>query len=150
MGKVGRAAAVVGVLDGIAEVLFGFAMSGAFRPVRTFQGIAAGVLGRPAFDGGLGTAAAGLLFHFVVAAVWSLVYFLVFQRWRALREVVRSRAGTLGVAIAVGTVVWLMMSLVVVPLSSATPSAAFSRVWFALLAIHWVAVGLPIAAIVRR
>jgi hypothetical protein len=147
--RVLTAGGVVAVLDGLAAVLVGFALSGVWRPVRTFQGIAAGVLGRGAFEGGTGTAAFGFLCHLVVACGWSLIYALVFQRWQRLREAVRSRVGTAGVAIAVGTVVWMMMSLVIVPLSNATPAAAFSGVWFALLAIHWLAVGLPIAVLIR-
>jgi hypothetical protein len=143
------AGGVMAAVDGLAAVLLGFAVTGLFRPIRTFQGIAAGVLGRATFDGGLATAALGLICHVAIAYAWTLAYVVVFQRWAGLRRTAQSALGTATISIALGTIVWLGMNLVVVPMSSATATPLFSGVWFALLVIHWVAVGLPIAAIVR-
>jgi hypothetical protein len=143
------AGGVMAAVDGLAAVVLGLFLTGLFRPIRTLQGIAAGVLGRATFDGGLATAALGLACHLVIAYAWTLAYLLVFQRWSRLRRAAQSAWGTAAIAVAIGTIVWLGMNLVIVPLSSAAPTPLFSGVWFALLAIHWVAVGLPIAAIVR-
>jgi hypothetical protein len=143
------AGGVMAFVDGLAAVLLGYYLTGLFRPIRTFQGIAAGVMGRATFDGGLATAALGLLCHVVIAYAWTMAYFVVFQRWDWLRSTAQSAIGTAGIAMILGTIVWLGMNLVIVPLSSATPTPLFSSVWFTLLVIHWLAVGLPIAAIVR-
>src|SRR5215468_3542340 len=52
---------VVGALDAIDAVVF-FGLRGA-TPVRVFQGIAAGLLGRATLEGGLRTALLGLAIH---------------------------------------------------------------------------------------
>ena len=53
---------VVGALDLIDAIVF-FGLRGV-RPIRTFQSIAAGLLGRAAFQGGLATALLGAFLHF--------------------------------------------------------------------------------------
>lgn len=144
------AGAVVGVLDGAFAVTLCFIYATTCVPLRTFQGIAAGVLSRePALAGGAATAALGLALHFVIAMGWATGYGVVYQRWAGLR---RLTATPLGLALAsawFGMLVWLAMNLVVVPLSYARPTPLFSQIWWVLLLGHPVVVGLPIVWIVR-
>ena len=53
---------------------------------RIFQSVAAGPLGQASFRGGAGTAALGLLLHYLIAISMSLVYYLVARRWAAVWE----------------------------------------------------------------
>src|SRR5258708_13902060 len=62
-----------GVLD-ITAALVVYGFFGA-KPVPLLQGIASGLLGPKAFDGGLATALLGLLCHFVIAFGPAAVYF---------------------------------------------------------------------------
>ena len=55
----------VGVLD-LADALVFFGLRGA-RPIRIFQSIAAGLLGRASFSGGVPTALLGVILHFFIA-----------------------------------------------------------------------------------
>ncbi len=55
----------VGILDILDAFIF-FGLRGA-RPIGILQSIASGVLGRAAYQGGMRTAALGLLLHFVIA-----------------------------------------------------------------------------------
>ena len=55
----------VGVLD-LADALIFFGLRGA-RPIRIFQSIAAGLLGRASFSGGVPTALLGVILHFFIA-----------------------------------------------------------------------------------
>lgn len=57
---------VVGSLDAIDAVVF-FGLRSGVKPIRIFQSIASGLLGRPAFQGGYQTAALGACLHFFIA-----------------------------------------------------------------------------------
>ena len=65
----------VGVLDILDAFIF-FGFRGA-APIRILQSIAAGLLGRSSFQGGVATAALGLCLHFVIAFGIVGVYFAV-------------------------------------------------------------------------
>ena len=62
----------VGILDILDAFIF-FGLRGA-RPLRILQSIAAGLLGKEAFNGGWGSAALGLAVHFFIAFVIVLVF----------------------------------------------------------------------------
>jgi hypothetical protein len=53
-------------------------------PMRLLQYIASGALGKAAFEGGIGTALIGAGFHYSIAIVMVLVYFLASRRYRVL------------------------------------------------------------------
>ncbi|HZY64198.1 MAG TPA: hypothetical protein VFE38_16900 [Edaphobacter sp.] len=111
---------------------------------RLWQGIASGALGESAFKGGKGTAAVGLVFHFVIALTVASVYFAVS---RSLMVLI---AKPIFCGIIYGVVVHLVMSRIVVPLSRA-PRRVFSMKAFLIqLIIHICFVGLPVALIVSR
>ena len=64
-------ALIVALLDGLYAVIL--ALRGV-TPDRVFQGVAAGVLGREAFRGGMATAALGLGLHVFIALVVVATY----------------------------------------------------------------------------
>lgn len=86
-------------------------------PVRLLQYIASGALGEAAFDGGIGTALVGAGFHYFIAIVMVLVYYLASRRYRALVQ------HPLRYGLPYGLLLWVVMTHVVVPLSLAQPSA---------------------------
>src|ERR1700754_2521362 len=45
-------------------------------PVRVFQSVATGLLGAAAYTGGTKTAVLGLVLHFFIATVWTIVFYL--------------------------------------------------------------------------
>jgi hypothetical protein len=113
------------------------------------QGVAAGVLGRDAFVGGIATALLGLALHFVIAYGWTTVYLLVYRRWAALRRLTRTDRGAIIVGAIVGACIWLAMDFLVIPLSRARPTPVLSGMFLTMLIGHMVVVGQPIALIVR-
>jgi hypothetical protein len=142
LARVVRAGLLTGVTDGI----FSSVLSVAFyhsTVTRLFQGVASVLLGRAALDGGLRTAAIGLLMHFGVALAWSALFLLLVDRSRWLRGVLRSPYGVLKVATLYGPVVWLVMSLVVIPLLVHRPPSITDRWWVQLIG-HIPFVALPI------
>jgi hypothetical protein len=134
---------VVGVLDGLDAVLF-FGLRSAVPPIRIFQSIAAGLLGRAAFQGGLGAAALGVCLHFFIAFVIVGTYYVVSRRARILTD----RAVVFG--LLYGVAVYFVMSRIVVPLSAAGGgSAPPLPVLVNGILIHAFGVGLPSALFAR-
>ncbi len=133
---------VSGTLDITAAFIF-YARFGAFA-VRLLQGIASGLLGKAAFQGGLATAFVGLLCHFFIATSAAAVYFAASRRLPVLVQHAVASGALYGVA------VYFFMQLVVIPLSAIGPRPASLRTVIVGVAIHICCVGVPIALIVRR
>lgn len=141
-----------GLLTGVTDGLFSSVLSVAFyhsTVTRLFQGVASTLLGRAALDGGLRTAAIGLLMHFGVAFGWSAVFLLLADRSRRIRDLLGSRYGVLEAAALYGPVIWLVMSLAVIPLLVHRPPAITARWWVQLIG-HIPFVALPIVWSIGR
>src|SRR5215467_11006520 len=95
---------LAGTLDITTAVLYYVGPSSA-RAARLLQGIASGVLGARAFDGGAATALLGLSLHYLIALVWALVFLVAFRTLRVLRR------HLVLIGIAYGIIVWLVMNL---------------------------------------
>lgn len=118
---------------------------------RILQSIASGLLGRDAaFGGGSATAALGLVLHVVVALGWTIVFWMLLQRWRRLRAWTVSTGGAVLAGLVYGAVVWLLMDGVVLPLSRARATPVTAAWFWIQLATHPFVVGLPIAVILGR
>lgn len=114
-------------------------------PVRIFQSVAVGLLGRAAFNGGVKTAALGLALHFFIAFSAAAVYYAASRKIKFLTE----RAVIAG--LLYGEAVWLFMNFVVIPLSAIGQRGPMTMAAFWTGPIgHMFLVGLPIALIVRR
>ena len=139
-----RAILAAGLLAGVLDICAAFVLSAqsGVGPVRVLKYIASGVRGTAAFQGGAGTAALGLALHFVIALGWAAVYWAVSRRfpWLARHPVPSG--------LAYGVVVYLLMNLVVVPLSAVPPRPFVPSV--AMIAVHMVCVGMPIALVLRH
>jgi len=134
---------VVGTLDALDAIVFFGLRSGA-QPIRIFQGIASGLLGPAARQGGLTTAAIGVGLHYFIAFGIVLTYFLVSRRVRLLTR----HAVICGVLY--GLVVYAVMNLVVIPLSKiGGPAMPAAPVLANGLLIHMFGVGLPSALFAR-
>jgi hypothetical protein len=135
---IGHAALLAGTLDIIAAHIKYFAF-GRTSPLGVLLFVASGLLGKNALTGGVGTALVGLAIHYMIATVWTLVYFLLYPRVEALRQSV------IASGVGYGCVVWCVMNLLVLPLTGApllrfTPLGVTTEVVILMLCI-----GLPIA-----
>ena len=138
-----RAGLLAGILDGCAAIVQAYLMRGT-SPIVVFQYIASGALGRAAFDGGLATVAVGVLFHLFIGLSWATLFFVCYPYLDFLKK---SRVLN---GIGYGLLIWLVMNLIVVPMSRipARPFVPFNVVTGILILM--VMVGLPIAFIVHR
>jgi uncharacterized membrane protein YagU involved in acid resistance len=140
---------VVGTLDALDAIVFFGLRSGA-TPIRIFQGIAAGWLGRAAtggtFAGGLSRAALGLATHYFIGFGIVVTYFVISRRLRLL-----TRHAIL-CGLAYGLLAYLVMNRVVIPLSAIGGPAAWPPLPVLAngLLIHAFGVGLPSAVFAAR
>ena len=134
---------VAGTLDIIYACAF-WALKAGVPVQRILQSVAAGLLGRASFEGGMKTAALGLFLHYFIAITMSTVYYFVAGRWAALRH------RPLAYGAAYGLVLYAVMNYIVLPLSAAGRGSR-DPLWIALsIAVHVLLIGIPIALFARR
>ncbi len=132
------------VSDGcFASVLHVTAFGSTFA--RLWQGVASVPLGPRAFEGGWATVALGLALHVLVAFVWSAVFLFLVLRWDWVRRRVASVRGIVEVAAVYGPFIWLVMSIVVIPIVAQRPPRFNGRFWIQLVG-HIPFVAIPIVA----
>lgn len=124
---------IAGALDAIAAILvYQVKASSIFRL------IASGVFGEDAFKGGNEMVAFGVVFHFAIAVIWTAVYFFLDSKMRL------SRMNQILMITAYGAFIWLVMNMIVLPLSN-VPQRPIDAAGAAKgIAILIVAVSLPI------
>jgi hypothetical protein len=146
------ALARAGLLTGVTDGLFSSALSVlAYRSTvtRLWQGVASMLLGAAAFDGGTWTAAIGVAMHFGVAFAWSAVFLLVVASSAWLRSVLSAPSGVVAIACVYGPLIWMVMSLAVMPMLTHRPPTINARWWVQLVG-HVPFVALPIVAMIAR
>jgi len=146
MSRPGAAIGSAGLVSGTLDITAAFVVYGFFgaQPIPILHGIAAGLLGPRAHQGGMATAVLGLACHYFIAFSAATVYYMA-SRWFPL---LIERAVVCGVLY--GVTVYFFMNRIVVPLSAARKSPFSWEMMFIGIAIHIVCVGLPIALLVRR
>jgi len=134
--------AACAILDGIAaSVQFGLK---GIKPLRVWQGVASGLLGEPAFRQGWASGGFGLLLHCVIAFSVATVFIEACAQIPLLARVYWISGAVYGV------LVFVVMNLVVVPLSARAKRPSSSQVIIVQLIFHVVFVGLPIAFAANR
>jgi len=137
-----------GSIAGALDILFAisFAAYNGATPVRLLQTVASGLLGSAAFAGGLPVAALGLALHFAMSLLWAAVFLALALQLPALMRWHPLLAGIL-----FGTVVFLAMRLVVLPLSAFPYPVSFKPLATVLdLLSHMLLFGVPIAWAVHK
>ena len=134
---------IAGTLDICAAFLTAW-LRGGRNPFQLLRFVASGLLGPTSAQGGVKTAMLGLALHFLIATIWTVVFYLASRKWLYLVE----RPVMFG--LLYGIFVYLFMNFVVLPLSQ-VPSLPRTAVGttIGLLTIMFC-IGLPIALIVSR
>ena len=140
LSAIAAAGLVAGALDIISACIH--AATRGVPPVRVLQFVASGLIGQQSLQGGLATAALGLGLHFVIALGAAAVFYA------ASRKLTLMLQRPISAGLIFGLAVWLAMKIVVVPLSAATPRSSLSSDLIQI-AIHLLAVGLPISLLIR-
>jgi hypothetical protein len=141
-----------GALTAVTDAIFSTVLVTVFYHstfARLWQGVASVPLGKSALDGGARTVAIGLLLHVCVAFFWSGIFLILYDRSAGIRAAVTSRYGVLKVASIYGPFIWLVMSLLVIPMLAHRPPA-FTFRWLVQLIGHIPAVAVPIVWSISR
>jgi uncharacterized membrane protein YagU involved in acid resistance len=134
---------VAGLMDIVAAIITYYIRTQK-EPTRLFQFIASGIFGKEAFTGGTTMALLGLLFHFILACLFAIAFYLIYPKIKLLSK------NKVITGLVYGIVVWVIMNLVVLPLSKA-PRLPLDPTQAAIgMAILMVCIGLPISLIVHR
>ena len=106
------------------------------------QSVAAGLIGKTSFDGGMSTVLLGLALHWLVAYIWATIYVLA---GRALLPALLRKPILLG--LAYGAWVYFFMNWVVLPLDAMHTKPHFAPwdTWLTGLFVHMFGIGLSIA-----
>jgi hypothetical protein len=132
----------VGILDGLDAVIF-FAVRSGVTPDRIFKGIASGLLGPAARQGGWETVLLGVALHFFISFMVVLVFLWASRQFGFLaRHPILS-----GLVYGVG--VYLVMNFIVIPLSAAAGGRPAVPVVVNGVLIHLFGVGLPASLFAR-
>jgi hypothetical protein len=135
-----------GFICGTLDALSAMVVSGFFgaKPMRVFQGIASGLLGRSAFQGGVASALLGLSLHFLIALGAATVYYAASRGLPFLLN------HALISGVAFGVIVHLFMTFVVIPLSAIGSRPFVLRSFVAFLIVSMLVVGPSISLTVRH
>lgn len=138
-----RAWVRAGVLTGISDFLWAVALQLVYgRSVaRLWQGVASVPFGQRMMELGAAGVAIGIALHFCVAFAWSGLLVLAADRVRRVHPAL--------VGAVYGPLIWVVMSLAVIPLFTHTATQVTWR-WWVQLAGHAVFVGQPMAWSVRQ
>jgi hypothetical protein len=134
---------VAGTLD-IVAAMISFLAYGNKDLTRLFQYIASGVFGKEAYAGGTAMVIVGLLFHYIIALVFTIIFFLIYPSIRGFIS------RPIAVGLLYGILVWVVMNRIVLPLSNVA-MAPFNPIRaFIGMVILMFAIGVPIAIIVNK
>lgn len=132
---------IAGTLDAAAAVI-NYGIATGKNPIVIFPFIASGVFGKDAFTGAGVMIFWGFVFHYLIAFLFTLFFFVIYTRVNLLAK------NIFVTAIIYGLFVWAVMNLVVVPLSN-TPKSAFDwhrAVIAAVILIICIALPITIGA----
>jgi hypothetical protein len=132
-------ALLCGTLDAITPMIF-YRIS----PARLFQIIATGAFGKAALSGAMATVLWGVGFHYFIALSWTALFFLVFPKFRL------QNGNQFVIGLCYGIVIWLVMNLVVLPLSNALRGPVNLKSVLIGMMMLMIMVGLPISIMARR
>jgi hypothetical protein len=136
---------IIGIADAIVYHWFVSSVLEGHPLISVYQYLASGALGNAAFAGGIGTALLGVLFHFCVSFVVAAVFIVSADRIPLLRRY------ALPGALVYGVGVYIVMNLIVLPLSAAPPlPPPTTPQLIELIVVHLLVIGLPLGIIVRR
>ena len=144
--KASRAILLGGLVAGALDLTYAVVFYGlrGVNPIRIPQSIASGLLGPGSYQGGVITAAIGVVLQFTISLVAATTYYLVSRKLGFLTR----RAVIFG--LLYGCAIYFFMHLVVLPLSAAPKFKTSTLSVSTDLAVHLFCVGLPIALATQR
>ena len=136
-------ALLAGTLDAAAAVVHYIIATGK-NPIVIFPYIASGVFGKAAFSGESIMVFWGFLFHYLIAFIFTVFFFLLYPRVNLLA------ANIFITGIVYGLFVWLVMNLLVLPVSNIPKSTFDLKGAIIGVIILMFCIGMPIALMAKN
>ncbi|HTD94674.1 MAG TPA: hypothetical protein VK644_12705 [Chitinophagaceae bacterium] len=133
-----RTGLLAGTLDALAASIQ-FYLTTDKNPAIVFRYIASAVFGKDALAGGTSMAVWGLLLHYLIAFIFTILFVLAFPRLRL------GRFNKYATGIIYALLVWCIMNLVVVPMAFSRPFQFHLKGVLISAGILVVCIGLPIS-----
>lgn len=134
-----KAGLLVGTMDILAAFILVYIRTGKLIIAGILKFIASGLFGKQALSSGRRMILVGLIFHYVIAFIFAIFFFQVFPKIKFLS------ANRIITGIFYGIFIWLIMNLIVVPLSGVA-SRPFNMINAAInILILIVAIGIPLS-----
>jgi hypothetical protein len=130
-----------------ASALSVLAYKGTFA--KLWQGVAATAFGPQMLTAGTRGILAGIGAHLSIAFTWSAIFIAALVVSAGLRRVVASPGGAIAVACVYGPIIWLVMSMGVIPFLTGRAPTITPRWWVQVFA-HIPFVTLPLVWTARR
>lgn len=131
---------LTGTLDGLVAVLLNYKIN----PALVFKFIAAGLFGKAAFAGGAEMVVSGVILHFIVAFLFTEAYFLLYPFFKSFLK------NKYLIAFMYGLFAWLIMNLIVVPLSKIGMHPIHAATLITGVIALVVCIGIPIVFFAER
>lgn len=113
-------------------------------PEGVLRYVASALLGKGATNGGIETPLLGLLLHYLVALIWTVIFFLLYPRLKFM-QINKWITG-----LVYGMVVWAIMNRVVVPITAAHTGPFVLKKAAIAMGILMVCIGLPISLVANK
>ncbi|HSC53149.1 MAG TPA: hypothetical protein VLC98_06015 [Phnomibacter sp.] len=137
------AALLVGTLDIIAACLQ-FYIKTQKGPAPVLKFIASGVFGKAAFSSGNSMIFYGLAFHYIIALLFTVFFFFMVSQFPKMLQ------RPIITGILFGAFVWVVMNLLVLPLSNTNKGPIVVSAAITGMLILMVCIGIPLALIAAR
>ncbi len=139
-----KAIVKTGLIAGTLDILAAIFILAKGNAIATLKFVASGYFGNQAFASGNEMVIWGLLFHYIIALCFTILYFIIYPKIKLLQKNVWVSA------IVYGIIVWLIMAFIVVPNSAVAqrpfnPASAIKN-----CVILVVCIGLPIAYFAKK
>ncbi len=136
---------IIGTADAIIYHWIVSSVLGGYPLITVYQYMASGALGESAFAGGIATALLGVIIHYFVSFIVAGFFIVSANRISLLR-----RYAIVG-SLLYGFGVFIVMNMVVIPLSAAPPLPAPTTPQLIVSILdHILVVGLPLGILVQR
>jgi len=136
---------IIGIVQFVLQEWIVFSVLQQNPLMAVLQYITSGILGNAAFEGGIATALIGVHINFFISLVIAGVFILSAERIPLLRR--HAIAG----ALLYGIGVFIVMNMLVIPLSAAPVIPPPTLPWLIEIVVdHMLVVGLPLGILVRR
>lgn len=134
---------IAGTMDATGATV-AYLLRGGENPIKIWNYVGSGIFGDASLKGGIAFALLGLLFHYIIATIWTTIFFMFYKYLSMISK------NWMVLGFIYGILVWAGMNLVVVPLSN-TPKGPMTLNGALVAAfVLIICIGAPISYLAKK